>query len=325
MNPGPLVSVVIPTFNQPALLRQTLASVISQTFQDFEIVVINDGSTDDTLEQLAPLAAAHAGQLRIITQENRGIGAARNRGIDESGGKYVALLDHDDLWLPGKLAAQVALFERHPELVACSVPFARSYAPHVAEIDPQKLGVVDGVLPHPLRKVGERHDVARTSVLMFNREKARGIRFGETRGVVEDMQFQILLLSRGPFGIASNEILAIYREHASNFSHRTDFYSGGIKLIRRMDREGAFAEVGPANRFDMLMYIAFLGRMATVKDLMGGNRRRAIKTYIEEFSHQIRQNRWRFVLTFPILAMLPRRWVTAVSERGKRAVGAGQE
>ena len=323
MSDTPLVSVVIPTYNQP-LLRQTLDSVLAQTFTDFEIVIINDGCTDDTLKQLEPLVGSHAGKIRIITQTNRGIGAARNCGIDEARGKYIALLDHDDLWLPGKLAAQVTLFERHPEIVACNVPFAFSYAPKVSAFDPDALGAVDGVISRPLRAAGEGHNFTLTSVLMFDREKARGLRHGEERGVVEDMQFQIGLLSRGPFGIAGREILAIYRVHESNFSNRAQFYVGGIQLLRKMDASGAFKDVAPDQRDDLLKYIAGMGRMAVIKDITTGNRRRAMKTYIEEFGHQLRGGRYRFVMTAPLLALFPAKWVSALSRRGAPKPTEGQ-
>jgi glycosyltransferase involved in cell wall biosynthesis len=114
MSDRPLVSVVIPTYNQPQLLLETLQSVFAQTLTDYEIVVVNDGSTDDTLERLRPVAD----RIRIISQENTGIGGARNRGIAESRGKYVALLDHDDLWMSEKLEEQAGYFEKHPE---CSI------------------------------------------------------------------------------------------------------------------------------------------------------------------------------------------------------------
>src|SRR4051794_18857373 len=118
----PLVSVVVPTYNQPVLLLETLQSVFAQTFDDFEVIVVNDGSTDDTAARVEALAREEPelvrGRLRLISQANQGIGAARNRGIDEARGKYVAMLDHDDLWLPEKLAAQVAFYERTPE---CSI------------------------------------------------------------------------------------------------------------------------------------------------------------------------------------------------------------
>lgn len=101
----PLVSVVISTFNRRSLLEETIRSVMVQSMQDFEVVVVDDGSTDDTSEWLMGLTDS---RIRHVHQDNAGIAAARNRGLDEARGHYVAVLDDDDLMLPWRLEAQVA-------------------------------------------------------------------------------------------------------------------------------------------------------------------------------------------------------------------------
>jgi glycosyltransferase involved in cell wall biosynthesis len=98
---GPLVSVIIPTFNRAALLEQTVDSVRSQTFKDFEIIVVNDGSTDATEEWLR-----NQDDLRVVSQENKGIATSRNNGAAIAKGEWLAFLDHDDLWAPDKLQVQ---------------------------------------------------------------------------------------------------------------------------------------------------------------------------------------------------------------------------
>jgi glycosyltransferase involved in cell wall biosynthesis len=114
---GPLVSVVVPAYDAAAYLPATLASALAQTHARHEIIVVDDGSTDDTLGTLAPFRS----RIRYVRQENAGPGAARNRGIAMACGDYIALLDADDTWLPETLAAQLDVFARHPEsgLVAC--------------------------------------------------------------------------------------------------------------------------------------------------------------------------------------------------------------
>ncbi|MGC4042588.1 MAG: glycosyltransferase [Armatimonas sp.] len=112
-NTAPRVSVVIPTYNHAAFVLKTLDSVFAQTFTDFEIIVVNDGSPDNTEELLKPLA--EAGKLTLITQPNAGQGSARNRGIAAARGEFVALLDDDDLWPADKLAWQVAALEKNPQ------------------------------------------------------------------------------------------------------------------------------------------------------------------------------------------------------------------
>ena len=109
----PAVSVVIPLYQTERYIRQTLQSVAAQTFEDFEILVIDDGSSD-----CGPaLASSFADpRLRIISQANRGLAGARNTGIREARGAYIAFLDADDLWAPEKLAEHVACLEAQPEV-----------------------------------------------------------------------------------------------------------------------------------------------------------------------------------------------------------------
>ena len=108
----PEVSVVIPTYNSAQFLGEALQSVFSQTFYDYETIVVNDGSTDDT-EKVIDL---YNNRIKYILQENGGPARARNYGIKESSGKYIAFLDADDIWLPSKLEKQVLMFRQRPEL-----------------------------------------------------------------------------------------------------------------------------------------------------------------------------------------------------------------
>jgi len=98
-----LVSVIIPTYNSARFLTEAVGSVLAQTFRDFEILVIDDGSTDETQDVLRQ----YGSPVRCIHQQNSGVAVARNRGIMESRGRYVAFLDADDTWLPDKLERQM--------------------------------------------------------------------------------------------------------------------------------------------------------------------------------------------------------------------------
>lgn len=109
-----LVSVVIPAYNAAEYVAQTLDSVLAQTFSHYEIIVVNDGSPDTP--QLEKALAPYFHRIRYIKQENQGPSGARNRGILESRGKYVAFLDSDDHWLPCHLEAQLQLLEKNPTL-----------------------------------------------------------------------------------------------------------------------------------------------------------------------------------------------------------------
>jgi glycosyltransferase involved in cell wall biosynthesis len=111
----PLVSVIIPTYNRAALVAEAVASVFSQTFQDFEILVVDDGSTDNTATTLAPWKG-----VNVLRRRTRiGVAAARNLGATAARGEWLAFLDSDDLWLPEKLARQMAYLEAQPGLLLC--------------------------------------------------------------------------------------------------------------------------------------------------------------------------------------------------------------
>src|SRR5262245_57747116 len=106
----PSVSVIIPTYNRRDFIREALASVLAQTCQDFELIVVDDGSTDGTEEIVREFPGA-----RYVFQENQGVSAARNVGAALSQGELIAFLDSDDFWQPEKLAAQAAFFAAQPE------------------------------------------------------------------------------------------------------------------------------------------------------------------------------------------------------------------
>ena len=108
----PNVSVVIPTYNSAKFLVESINSVLDQNYKDYEIIVIDDGSTDNTKEVLMPFMS----KIRYIFKENGGPASARNMGISQSKGKYIAFLDSDDLWLPEKLELQISMLEKRPDV-----------------------------------------------------------------------------------------------------------------------------------------------------------------------------------------------------------------
>ncbi|MFL6333560.1 MAG: glycosyltransferase family 2 protein [Pyrinomonadaceae bacterium] len=108
--PEPAVSVVIPTYNRAPLLGRSIRSVLAQCFEDFEVIVVDDGSTDETAEVVAAFDDPRVSYVRLA--RNTGAGAARNVGIRLARGKFLAFQDSDDEWLPSKLSKQMAAFAR---------------------------------------------------------------------------------------------------------------------------------------------------------------------------------------------------------------------
>jgi len=117
---GPFVSVIIPTFNRLNLLKETVESVRRQTFRDFEIIVVDDGSMDGTSEWLKTQS-----DVRSLSQENRGIATSRNNGAALASGSWLAFVDHDDLWAKDKLAIQVQFVKNNPEVAMVAARHVR--------------------------------------------------------------------------------------------------------------------------------------------------------------------------------------------------------
>ena len=109
MSAPPAISVILPAFNRAHCLPATLRSVLAQTFTDFEIIVVDDGSTDGT----AAVARSFGGQVRVVTQKNCGVSAARNAGLRLARGAWIAFQDSDDLWHPKKLERQMAVLKKN--------------------------------------------------------------------------------------------------------------------------------------------------------------------------------------------------------------------
>jgi len=107
----PKISVIIPTFNRKELLKLAISSILEQTMKDFELIVVDDGSTDQTQR----LVESFGKDIRYIYQENKGVSSARNRGIREARGEYLAFLDSDDRWVKDKLKIQIQALEERPE------------------------------------------------------------------------------------------------------------------------------------------------------------------------------------------------------------------
>jgi glycosyltransferase involved in cell wall biosynthesis len=112
------VSVIIPVYNCAEYIKESLLSAISQTYSTIEIIIVNDGSTDNSLDIIKEISSNN-NNIKVFSQSNQGPSAARNFGISQATGDYIQFLDADDIILPFKLEKQVALLEKHPEVAVC--------------------------------------------------------------------------------------------------------------------------------------------------------------------------------------------------------------
>ena len=208
----PLVSVTICCYNSERYIAQTIRSVLEQTFKDFELIIVNDGSIDRTEEIVLGFNDL---RIRYEYQENRGLAATRNRTIELARGKYVAFLDHDDLWIPDKLALQIPLMESREDV---AVTFGNAAIIDAnGNITAERINgikIVDGNVFAELIKgdfINWQTVVMRRSVL----EDLGGFR---PYTIVED--YDLLLRTALDHSFVNiDRVVAQYRWHASNASH----------------------------------------------------------------------------------------------------------
>jgi glycosyltransferase involved in cell wall biosynthesis len=111
----PVVSVIIPTYNRWPMVAEAVESVLKQAYSFFELIVVDDGSTDSTTERLKKYGSI----VRVLSQQRSGVAAARNYGVSSARGRYIAFLDSDDFWLPQKLGIQTSFMQQHPDVQIC--------------------------------------------------------------------------------------------------------------------------------------------------------------------------------------------------------------
>jgi glycosyltransferase involved in cell wall biosynthesis len=212
------VSVVIPTYQRAALVERAVRSVLAQTVAAHEIVVVDDGSTDGTAERLRE-AFPHGAcpQVRLEVQGQRGVSAARNRGIGRAAGDWIALLDSDDEWLPTKLERQIAAWEAAPEhrAVHCDEIWIR----HGARVNPRrryrKAGGRVFELCLPLAMISP-------STVLLEAELLRSLGgFDEDLPACEDYDLWLRLSAREPVLYVDEPLVVRHGGRADQLSRRT--------------------------------------------------------------------------------------------------------
>lgn len=222
----PKVSVVIPTYNCARFLPEALDSVLAQTYRDFEVIVMDDGSTDDT-----PAVMSRYPAVRYLRQANVGPGAARNAAIRAARGELIAFLDADDLWLSAKLERQVPTFD-DPEVGIC-------YS------DLRELAIDGKVTPsflatRPLAASGYIFENLRSMLIYTTTTVVRRVVFDQVGGFAEDMpsaqdrEMWFRICYRWKAALA-NEVLAVYRRRAESVTGDNSKLSrDGLRLWKRV-------------------------------------------------------------------------------------------
>jgi glycosyltransferase involved in cell wall biosynthesis len=205
-----MFSVVIPLYNKELSIESTIKSVLEQSFQDFEIVIINDGSTDDSIDIIKEIKED---RIRIIHQKNQGVSAARNKGIEEANFEWIALLDADDLWKKDHLETFVNLIDKYPNHLFFASSFKYS-TPRVSVIN--RPDVEDYEIKDYFKESLTEHLVC-TDVVIINKICFETDKYNEDFVRGEDIDLWARLARKYKI-IKSNKVTAIYRTEAENRS-----------------------------------------------------------------------------------------------------------
>ncbi|MEJ2069748.1 MAG: glycosyltransferase [Syntrophobacterales bacterium] len=226
----PLVSIIIPTYNRAAWVKEAAASVRAQTFRDYELLVVDDGSTDATLEVLV----SSGGHLKMLRSEHRqGVSTARNLGAAAARGDWLAFLDSDDLWRPDKLARQVEYLKSHQDLAICQT---------------EEIWIRNGVRVNPPRthrKAGGdiflpslmRCMVSPSAVMLHRRLFMALGGFDETLPAAEDYDLWLRAAWREPVGLVPEPLVIKRGGHPDQLSRQRGLDRFRIRALMKLLQE----------------------------------------------------------------------------------------
>ncbi len=242
----PKVSVVVPTYQRAQVLARALDSAVAQTYPDVEIVVVDDGSTDDT----EAVVARYGERVRYVRQTNGGVSAARNRGIAVSTGELVAFLDSDDTWRDDKLALQVAYLAAHERVGLVLCDLFRSSGGVVRRMYRRETLPHDGqVLVWVLRdaRLPPSTALVRRAVL----DDVGG--FDTTLRTAEDLDLHLRIAEKWEVGLVEEPLVVLHQEGADRLSLASSTYLDQMRVVRRFlsERAGRIdAELARASLFE---------------------------------------------------------------------------
>ena len=233
-NSGPVVSIIIPAYNAHLYIGATLESAVNQTFRSFEIIVVDDGSTDDT-QSIAQDFCDRG--VTVISQSNAGPAAARNRALSIARGEYVALLDADDLWEPDYLQTMVGFLNSHPEV---SIAFSDSVFFGKSKFNGRRFQEVYPPCP-PITFAKVAAQISHVSAAATIRKEVfdRIGPFDDRLRAIDDFDLWLRALHAGCRIEPVPRVLVRYRRHVSALSFEsTTNYSSGLQILAKWrDRE----------------------------------------------------------------------------------------
>ena len=210
------VSIILPAYNCEKYIRDTLISVQNQDYKNWELLIINDASTDNTLAEIEPFAAKDS-RIKVIShQVNKGVAAARNTGISQAKGRFLAFIDSDDLWGKEKLSRQIFFMHKHNAALSHT---AFAFINANGEIAKQGQSAVDEKID---MKTYMKTSQIRMSSVMIDRNRIKDVHFPADRKLCEDARLWMDYLRSGEHFYGLNQVLMLYRVRPKQLSHRKD-------------------------------------------------------------------------------------------------------
>lgn len=297
----PYFSVIIPVYNRPDLLKVAVESVLLQRMTDFELIIVDDGSSEDLAAYLEP----YGDQLRFLRQKNAGQAAARNFGVTEATGEYLAFLDSDDVWLPWTLEA----FGR--SLISYGSPSlllgTRRYFSDDLEISDIAEGELRSVaFDDFLALQRSAYTPAGAGTMVVRREVYLEVGgFDRVRCNAEDVDLYLRLgIAPGCIRLDSPVTLAC-RKHDCNVSRDLERSIEGFTYLLRREDENAYPG-GSSRRADRLSILMFQARTLSLRLADAGRLSEAINVYVRAFSSHLQLRRLKYLAFAPIEIL--RRW-----------------
>lgn len=272
----PRVSVIMPAYKCAGIIGKALESLVRQTRPPDEIIVVDDGSPDD----VAGAVKAYADWVRYLRKENGGASSARNAGLDVSTGDLIAFLDSDDWWHPAKLADQLAVFERYPEVGLVSSRFHIQHADGTGEDVPPLAGAPwNQVLRLRGELAFECSMLVWTSAVIFRRQTLGSERFDVTLKTAEDRDLWVRLVTRTPIYLQS-DVLATLLEVPGSLS-RSDLDMDCSCMLRMIHKHrDALGTLG-LKRQEAEVYRRWAG-----SHLGAGRGKQALRPAVRRLSYQ---------------------------------------
>lgn len=227
------VSVVIPTYNSAALVEQAVDSVLAQTLAPAEIIVVDDGSKDDTATRLQ----RYGDQVRYVFQPNQGVAVARNRGVEQATGDFVAFLDADDVWHPRKLELQMQVLAEHPDLGLLGTADFTWPTSTLPALPPRK---ADMLMPIPWKRLVVRNYLATSSVVVRRQWLLEAGPFDPALQGPEDYDLWLRIAERTKLAKLQMPLLG-YRFVAGSLSRQAATMQAGMcRILQKLDERSVW-------------------------------------------------------------------------------------